>query len=120
MSSLAGSFRTKLADEGIEITYDTYNNSQTFFTANHALTLLEKILPRVKAEKPELRLLIGGEDIRLREAHEHMWDSLDKLGVPYTKDVIPGAPHTAEDVLGGLNNEGMQFWWDARAKVVEA
>lgn len=119
LSSLAGSFRTELAQEGIEVTYDTYNGSQTFFTENHALTLLKKILPQLKRDKPELRLLIGGEDVRLREAHEHMWASLDALEVPYTKDIIPGAPHTAEHVLGGLNNKGLQFWWDARAKVVE-
>ncbi|KAI2842464.1 CAZyme family CE1 [Aspergillus niger] len=120
LSSLAGSFRTELAKEGLEVTYDTYNGSQAFFTSNHALTLLKAILPRVHRDKPELRLLIGGEDIRLREAHEHMWTSLDALGVPYMKAIIPGAPHTAEHVLGGLNNEGLQFWWNARAKVIEA
>ncbi|GAQ46744.1 hypothetical protein AtubIFM55763_005924 [Aspergillus tubingensis] len=120
LSSLAGSFRTELAKEGLEVTYDTYNGSQAFFTSNHALTLLKGILPQVHRDKPELRLLIGGEDIRLREAHEHMWTSLDALGVPYTKAIVPGAPHTAEHVLGGLNNDGLQFWWNARAKVVDA
>jgi len=49
-----------------------------------------------------------------------MWASFDALGVPYTKAIVPGAPHTAEHVLGGLNNDGLKFWWDARAKVVEA
>ncbi|CAK7206461.1 hypothetical protein SEUCBS139899_009257 [Sporothrix eucalyptigena] len=119
MSSLAGSFRTELAQEGVEVTYDTYNGSQAFFTANHTLTLLNKILPRIKKEKPEMRLLIGGDDVRLRPAHKHMWEQFEKLGVQYSKAIIPNAPHTAEDVLGGLNNDGMQFWWDARAKVVE-
>lgn len=102
------------------MTYDTYNGSQAFFTANHALTLLQKILHQIKRDKPELRLLIGSEDIRLKEAHEHMWATFDALEVAYTKAIVPGAPHTAEHVIGGLNNEGMKFWWDARAKVVEA
>ncbi|RAK81924.1 alpha/beta hydrolase [Aspergillus fijiensis CBS 313.89] len=119
LSSLAGSFRTKLADEGREVTYDTYNGSQAFFTANHALTLLERQLEHVKREKTKLRLLIGDEDVRLREAHEHMWETLTAWGVEFGKAIVPGAPHTAEDVLGGLNDEGLQFWWDARAKVVE-
>lgn len=109
-----------MAKEGLEITYDTYNGSQAFFTSNHALTLLKKILPQVKRDKPELRLLIGADDIRLKEAHEHMWASFDALGVPYMKAIIPNAPHTAEHVLAGLNNDGLKFWWDARRKVVEA
>ncbi|PWY72583.1 hypothetical protein BO83DRAFT_445604 [Aspergillus eucalypticola CBS 122712] len=92
LSPLAGSFRTELAKEGLKITYDTYNGSQAFFTSNHALTLLKGILPRVHRDKPELQLLVGGEGVRLREEHEHMWTSLYALGVPYTKANVPGAP----------------------------
>ncbi|PYH40215.1 uncharacterized protein BP01DRAFT_410942 [Aspergillus saccharolyticus JOP 1030-1] len=119
LSTLAGSFRTKLADEGREVTYDTYNGSQAFFTANHTLILLEQQLEHVKRGKTQLRLLIGGDDVRSREAHEHMWETLTAWGVDFGKAIVPGAPYTAEDVLGGLNDEGLQFWWDAQAKMVE-
>lgn len=80
---------------------------------------MERILPQIKANKPELRLLIGADDVRLREAHEHMWATLDKWEVSFTKAIVPDAPHTAEHVLGGLNNDGMQFWWNAMSKVTE-
>lgn len=76
MSSLAGSFRNELANEGIEVTHDTYNGSQVFFTANHAITFLQRVLPQ---HKPELRLLVESEDIRLKEAHEHVWATFDAL-----------------------------------------
>ncbi|CAK7227537.1 hypothetical protein SBRCBS47491_006603 [Sporothrix bragantina] len=119
ISAIAPAILSSLKDEPQVRIWDTFRGSQAYYDENHPLTLAtnkaEALRTAVTSPEREtrglrIRLLSGGDDLRLTDAIARLSSVLDEVGVPHERQDVPGAGHEYDLILAGLGDNAAGFW----------
>ncbi|CAK7233214.1 hypothetical protein SCUCBS95973_008520 [Sporothrix curviconia] len=116
ISAIAPAILASLANEPKVRIWDTFRGSQAYYDENHPVTLVTTKAAELRAAATSssgglrLRLLSGGDDLRLTDAIARLSSVLDEVGVPHERQDVAGAGHEYDLILAGLGDNAAGFW----------
>ncbi|CAK7198340.1 hypothetical protein SEUCBS139899_001001 [Sporothrix eucalyptigena] len=113
VSPVAAAILPSLSMEPKERVWDTFRDSQEYYDACHPKTLLKQNKEQLQAATLRVRLLSGGDDVRLADAIEVLSQLMTEAHIVHYRKDIAGAGHEYDMIVKGLGEEAWDFWKQA-------